>query len=77
MPVTPRSPEPSEDTLSSAPSTVHDSANWPAPLQPVVQARGVDAVWKTGLAILGYPPTWANCYGEYAAIQAALGHPVQ
>lgn len=34
--------------------------------------HGAAAVFTIGLRALGYPPSWANCAGEYMAIKHAV-----
>lgn len=46
---------------------------WPAPLLPLVEACGADAVWNTGIDILGFPPTWILDSNELRQVEEALG----
>lgn len=44
---------------------------WPAPLQQLCLTHGVDAVWKKGLGVLGFPPNWASTAKEvFPVVQA-------
>ena len=51
---------------------VADPSLWPTPLQRFVQPRGADVVWKVGLAVLGYPPTWCDSVKEANKVVEAL-----
>lgn len=45
---------------------------WTAPLLKLIQLHGADAVWTTGLEVLGYPALWAQTGKEVLAITEAL-----
>lgn len=45
---------------------------WTAPLLKLIQLHGADAVWTTGLEVLGYPALWAQTGKEVLAITGAL-----
>ena len=45
---------------------------WPAQLHPFLTSSGADAVWQTGVRVLGYPPTWAMTGREVLAVVQAL-----
>jgi hypothetical protein len=46
--------------------------SWPALLRDLVQTYGADAVYQTGLHILGYPPTWITTASEVAILRRGL-----
>lgn len=54
------------------PETAADLTLWPYLLRRECEAHGVAAVWKTGLAILGYPPLWDPPIRDIRTIIATL-----
>jgi len=45
---------------------------WPAVIRSLVQQYGAEQVWRAGLAVFGYPPTWTHRFNEVSRLQAAL-----
>ena len=45
---------------------------WPTPLHALVEQYGAARVFHEGLAVLGYPPLWANTAFEFAIIKVRL-----
>jgi len=41
-------------------------------LAPLVDRFGAEAVWHTGIDVLGYPPSWCRNTSEILKIQDAL-----
>lgn len=47
---------------------------WPRLAEGLVAAHGVHEVWRVGLAVLGYPPTWITHTFECNTIWDAFQH---
>src|SRR5262249_49475899 len=60
------------DPDRSCPPTCRDETSWPARLRHYVRSLGADAVWTTGVPVLGYPPTWATSGAELVAVERVL-----
>ena len=46
-------------------------------MRPLVTRYGWEQVWRTGLDVLGYPPTWAQESATAAKLAEALSKPKQ
>jgi hypothetical protein len=45
---------------------------WPERIRPLLDLHGSDSVWRTGVRVLGFPPTWAATGKDLLLIERAL-----
>lgn len=51
---------------------VIDPFEWARDLRPLAERMGCAALYRHGLTILGYPPTWANTPGEFDRLKKGV-----
>ena len=54
------------------PPVLASISEWPAQLRHLVGSFGAARVWRTGLRVLGFPPTWIHATNEATAVLIAL-----
>lgn len=53
------------------PAALRDASRWPDELQSLLMFVAPPVVWRAGLLVLGFPPTWVDTNEEQHAVEAA------
>jgi hypothetical protein len=53
------------------PAALQDVSQWPGELQSLLMFVAPPVVWRAGLLVLGFPPTWVDTNEEQHAVEAA------
>ena len=53
------------------PAALQDASQWPDELQSLLMFVAPPVVWRAGLFVLGFPPTWVDTDEEQRAVEAA------
>lgn len=46
----------------------NDAKHWPSYMRSIVERHGGDSLYRVGLGVLGFPPTWNPSRNQIAAI---------
>ena len=53
------------------PAALQDVSQWPDELQSLLMFVAPPVVWRAGLLVLGFPPTWVDTDEEQQAVETA------